>query len=657
MTGFLRKGARKVKSLLRPVYHRVAFLQRLRQKLAVYKSATVQRINSQVASPDNLPALQALVERRFDPDALLSVQRTALPGDVPEVDVSVVSYNSQRWVKSFVASLAAQDYPLSKLHLRFVDHGSTDNTLAEIEACLTPLKGRFASITIIQQPNLGFGAGHHRAISQGHSALCLVTNLDLEFSPEAIVRVVETALSDTKEQVACWEFRQAPYEHPKYYDPVTLEVNWSSHACVLLRRSAYLAVGGYDSRLFMYAEDVELSYRFRSYGFVLKYVPCAVVYHHTYEQAGQVKPMQYSGSTVGNTYLRLRYGPPEQRKLALSLYLSLFFRPSPCPGAKKALTKNTLALRRNWRHFCQGKGPAKAYFPFRGFDYEYVRDGAFYTVQPLDTGSLEPWVLASDNQATERRLPSNTDLPKVTIITRTYQGRGMFLRQCMRSVFNQTYPLIEWIVVEDGGHTQEALVNECASLAPDTFEIRFIAHAKLGRSPAGNAGLAASTGQYLMFLDDDDLLFADHVETLVGAIQRHTGVSAAYALSIEVLTDVSADKTHYVETGHHTPHLFRQEWDHEVMLHHNFIPIQAILFDRVLFDERGGFEVDLDQLEDWNLWLRYGYQRQFVFVDKTTSLFRSPSQPDVRSERAAKLHEAYCAARNRAVNKMKNIIS
>src|SRR5690606_29304492 len=163
--------------------------------------------------------------------------------------------------------LMTQDYPLVRIHLTFVDHGSRDGTVAELEAQAVQHRNRFASFNIIQQSNLGFGAGHDRAIRTGSAPYCLVTNIDLEFRPDSLTTVVATAINDDAQQVACWELRQIPYEHPKYYDPVTLETNWCSHACVLLRRSAYEQVGGYDDRIFMYAEDVELSYRFRSYGY------------------------------------------------------------------------------------------------------------------------------------------------------------------------------------------------------------------------------------------------------------------------------------------------------------------------------------------------------------------------------------------------------
>lgn len=152
-----------------------------------------------------------------------------------------------------------------------------------------------------------------------------------------------------------------------------------------------------------------------------------------------------------------------------------------------------------------------------------------------------------------------------------------------------------------------------------------------------------------MFLDDDDLLFADHVETLLAVLCKDPDLAAAYALAFEVLTDMNADLSGYRENAFHTPAIFRQEWDHAVMVDHNFIPIQAIIFKRALYLERGGFDVTLDQLEDWNLWIRYGYGKRFAYVPKTTSLFRSPADFAVRADRHALLHEAYELAKVRAL--------
>ncbi|MBC7203621.1 MAG: hypothetical protein H5U29_08890 [Pusillimonas sp.] len=96
------------------------------------------------------------------------------------------------------------------------------------------------------------------------------------------------------------------------------------------------------------------------------------------------------------------------------------------------------------------------------------------------------------------------------------------------------------------------------------------------------------------------------------------------------------------------PAAFFQEWDYEVLKDHNFIPIQSILFKRELFELRGGFDRKLEQLEDWNLWLRYGLGSNFLFIPKTTSLFRSPAKLRTRISRVKALQGAYETAKSRA---------
>ena len=618
------------KQTLRAIYQRSIMLPKLRHRYLRLKEDTRTRLLALQDSDGNLPALQAFAAERIK--LVGTLPRTCADGDDaqawPMIDVSVVTFNSSRWVVPFLRSLTQQNYPTSQINLCFVDHGSTDDTVRQLETQLGLCGHQFARIRIIQQANLGFGAGHDKAIRGGTSAWCLVTNIDLEFAEDAIRKVVSMAVQLHQTRVASWEFRQAPYEHPKYYDPVSLCTNWSSHACILIRREAYEKVGGYDERIFMYAEDVELSYRFRSFGYLVKYCPSALVQHHTYEHAGQVKPLQYLGSTLGNAYIRLRYGNTKDRLGMLVLQLALLCRPQqPFAGARKGIARNLLKIVLNAPHFLQGRGPdSSAQFPFRGFDYEMIRDGAFW-----------PGEMVEGRQ--------NATRPLVSIVTRTYAQRAHFLREAMLSVAHQTYGNIELVVVEDGGATQKDVV---ASIAASTgLKVTYQAMAKVGRSAVGNEALALARGEYALFLDDDDLLFADHVETLMSALQNAPECVAAYALAMEVGTHVipATSVGHYEERSFKTHPSFYQPFSYDVLCDHNFIPIQAILFSRSLFLERGGFDESLDQLEDWNLWLRYADDNLFAYVPKTTSMFRVPADPDVKMARHMQLHQAYEVAK------------
>jgi len=616
--GKMQRVVRNPRAVLRPVYQKFPALIGVRMRVRHLIKNVQAKMMRAINSRNNLAAVQAIADRRF-------VYAPTLPAldAQPVIDVSIVTYNSSKWVDGFFASLTAQEYPLQKLNLCFVDNGSSDNTVAELQRWKTTLASQVAGFEVVQGKNVGFGLGHDRAIKTGQSEWILISNIDIVFAPRSIANAVAAAGSDTSGAVASWELRQAPYEHPKYYDPVTLETNWSSHACILVRRSAYFKVGGYEHEIFMYGEDVELSYRFRSFGYQLKYCPSAVVYHYTYEHENHVKPIQFTGSTLANAYLRLRYGDMSDKFGALVLQSALLFRPEVYAGVRRDLIGNIGKIVRKAPHFLSGKGSSKeTYFPFRGFDYEMIRDGAFWTIgEQLD------------------------EMPLVTIVTRTYRNRTEFLRQAIISVRNQTYPNVELVVVEDGGETMKELVAEFQQ--QPGHPIRFYGMDKVGRSVTGNHGLEMAKGTYCMFLDDDDLLFSDHVEVLIGALAKDHESVAAYSLAMEVGTITGADGR-YTETSHETPSYFKQEYDYNVLLDHNFIPIQSLLFKRELYLQRGGFETDMSNLEDWNLWLRYGFGNKFTYVAKTTSLFRTPADPNIRLERHKLLHDAYNIAKGRA---------
>lgn len=589
------------------------------------------RLETETDSQDNLKAIQTIVDQRCEVTAspLCNDPLSALvPETLPAVDITIVTYNSQKWISDFSASLKKLKYPKEFISLYFIDNGSSDETVKRLEQEKEQILNQgFSKVEIIRESNRGYGAGHTVGLKRGNAPFCLVTNIDLTFEKDALSNVVATALTDVPE-VAAWELRQIPYEHPKFYDPVTGLTNWNSHACILFRRSSLEQVQFYDENLFMYGEDVELSYRLRAAGFFLKYCPSAVVNHYSYDHAGEIKPIQYSGSTFANLYLRKKYGNSQDKKAISFMAHQLLSGKPPYPGARKAVLKNILKLQKvsfkNSGKVKAAQDSSSIYFPFRHWDYELVRNGAFISQLKL-TG----------------------ELPKVSIITRTYQGRDLFLRQALLSVAHQTYGNIEHIIVEDGGNSMEQVVAEITAIT--NHNTIFIANEKLGRSSAGNAGLANSSGRWCLFLDDDDLLFADHIETLVTALLNNSEASAAYSESWEVETNFTGlPDGKYLEMNHTVPEVLQEDYNYKSLQHHNLMAIQAVLFERALYEQRGGFDNDLDVLEDWVLWVCYGYEKQFVKVPRVTSLYRTPYDKKIRQNRQDLIDQGYQIAVERA---------
>ena len=587
-------------------------------------------------SRQNIKAIEAIIECRNE------ITRSAIqvdhlsavaPDKLPAIDINAVTFNSARWIEGFAKSLLGLDYPKDLLTVIFVDNGSTDATAIELDKAAEDLRAAGCSVSIHHRKNKGYGAGHNYAIKQGSAQYCLITNVDLVFDPMSLAHIVATAVADEPVATA-WELKQRPYEHPKFYDPVTGLTNWNSHACVLFKRSVLEEVGGYDETLFMYGEDVELSYRLRRAGALLRYCPRAVVEHFSYDHAGEIKPMQYKGSTFANLYLRLKYGTIGDICAIPIMAIQLMLSPTPFSGARNITIGNLfrLLLVAPKALFLRKSSDEQVYFPFRTWDYELARDGAFI-----------------------EQLPLPEKLPLVSVITRTYQGREQFLRQAMLSVAHQSYTNIEHIIVQDGGDSLNNVVNEID--AQTGIKTIFKSIEKLGRSVAGNMGLEKANGKYCLFLDDDDLLFGDHVELLVGALAAEPGSVAAYSFAWEVPTDVSClSEGRYMEVDYQIPAVLQEEYDYETLKHHNLMAIQSIMFERELFEKRGGFDEDLEVLEDWILWLCYGYENNIIQIQKVTSLFRTPVDQKLRNARQEIIDTGYQPAVERAKQRIEGFI-
>ncbi len=554
---------------------------------------------------------------------LLAAHKQIDDTDLPAITVSAVTYNSECWLPKFFKSLTGLDYPKDKLSIHFVDHGSSDGTINRIEAFLAKQRATYCDLKLSIRDNLGYGAGNDYAIRASSDNFVLVTNVDVEFYPASLRQCAAFACADT-EDVACWEFRQTPYEHPKYYDPVTLETNWNAHACVLIRRSAYVDVGGYDTRIFMYGEDVELSYRFRAKGYRLRYVPRAIVLHHVELDNADIRPNQLSGSIAANILLRYRYGSPMDVTVGEAL-LQASFRNETDPVRAKALETAKHILRENRWHFWWRRGLAsfrrkgRTFFPFNEFDYDVARIGADIVSNPFKQTDFEA-------------------LPRVSIITRTHGPSDAHLRNAIACVLNQTYPNIEHIIVEDSTDDARELVEAAAAQFGDD-RIRYAKSPGKGRSECGNHGASIATGEWLGWLDNDDLLFADHVETLIRAAQSQPEAVTSYALAWDAHSEmVDGDPLiHQFEL----PDSHRRGFDQQTLMRENFIPIQSILFRKSLFDLFGGLNPEFSQLEDWNLWIRYSQIGPFIFTPKVTSIYLTPFDNVARQNRHIMLHEAY----------------
>jgi len=516
------------------------------------------------------------------------------------IDISIVTYNSAKWLTPFFGSLIQQNYPLLFLNVYIHDNDSTDETFAILESLKLQHQKKFKEFKMTKSENKGFGYGHNRNFEKSKSNYFLVTNIDLTFEKNALVEIIQAAKADENSKIGSWEFRQKPYEHPKYYHPVTLETHWSSSACILFSQTAFEMVKGYEERIFLYGEDVDISYRLRDLGYRLKYCPRAVCWHYAYEHASQLKAAQYYGSKLANIYLRLRFGKIHEILIGFFMYFTLFFLSVNIPDRIKILFNNLISIFKNTPYFLRTRKKRHIKFLFKYWDYDLRREGAFYPCP----------ILPEEN------------LPLVSIIIRTYHGRIGWLKEAVSSVLNQTYLCIELVVIEDGSETAKSFITSLQQT--NRFKnIIYQSIEKSGRCTAGNKGLALATGEYIVFLDDDDLFFADHIEILVSVLLENSTLGAAYSVAWEVPTElVQSDPFRYKESSPLINHC--QPFSRYLLWDYNYLPIQSVMFRRELYIKAGGFDVSLDALEDWDLWIRFSLHVDFILVNKLTSLYRVP---------------------------------
>ncbi len=178
--------------------------------------------------------------------------------------------------------------------------------------------------------------------------------------------------------------------------------------------------------------------------------------------------------------------------------------------------------------------------------------------------------------------------PAVSVVVPCYNG-ARFLRETLHSALEQTHAALEVIVVDDGSTDASARIAE--SFGPP---VRVIRQANQGESVARNAGIAAAQGDYLFFLDADDLLAPRAFEELLSAI-----AGQARTVGLMGCAQFRDDPQKVVRTTVPDADGFFPQ-----ILLTNPGPPHCWLFPADVVRAAGGFPVDVQLSEDWNFHAR-----------------------------------------------------
>lgn len=116
-------------------------------------------------------------------------------------------------------------------------------------------------------------------------------------------------------------------------------------------------------------------------------------------------------------------------------------------------------------------------------------------------------------------------MPTISVIIPVYNAEK-YLKDTVTSVLEQNYKDIELLLIDDG--SADASPSICDEFSSQDYRVRVIHKKNGGVSSARNVGLDHATGEFVVFLDNDDLLYPDFVETLVNHIDSYDYLLAAY---------------------------------------------------------------------------------------------------------------------------------
>ena len=202
--------------------------------------------------------------------------------------------------------------------------------------------------------------------------------------------------------------------------------------------------------------------------------------------------------------------------------------------------------------------------------------------------------------------------PRISVVVRTH-NRPQLLAEALGSLAAGSYRQVEVVVVNDGGTPPQLPADFPFPL------VRVDLSPNRGRAGAAAAGVERASGDYVCFLDDDDLTAPEHLATLAGLVNA-ADVRVAYTDAAVAIYQLDEHQGwHCVERR--LP--YSRDFDPDVLRLDNYIPFNTLLFERQLLLELDPlFDPELPFFEDWDLLIRLAERVRFHHLPRVTCEYR-----------------------------------
>ncbi|WP_375341514.1 glycosyltransferase family 2 protein [Planktothricoides raciborskii] len=205
---------------------------------------------------------------------------------------------------------------------------------------------------------------------------------------------------------------------------------------------------------------------------------------------------------------------------------------------------------------------------------------------------------------------TSTQTPEVSVIIPAYNG-SRYIQQAIESVFTQTYPNWELIIVDDGStdNTQQVVQQYGQKL-------RYFYQENQGVAAARNRGILEAQGELIAFLDQDDWFLPDKLTQQVAGFQQHHSLGIVHS-GWQIVNETGGAISD-IALWHSLPDLSLADW-----LLWKPVFLGAMLFDRNWLEFAGGFNCRYHQAPDVDLVLRLALMGcEAAWVRQTTVCYR-----------------------------------
>jgi len=264
-----------------------------------------------------------------------------------KIDIQILLYFSSNDLVKLLKSIEVLEKTKLLTYFHFVDQSEDAKEFTRVKNIIEQSKkkiGENIKITLNKQPNYGFSKGHnevYRKNKDSYENCFVILNPDSIIHHNLIDNIVNYLEQLKGVNWGLLELTQFPSEHPKYFDPQTLETNWVSGAGAIINSQAFERIGMFDENIFMYGEDVDLSMRMRMNKYKILHLPNAKFTHLTKDtDVSKTSDFTKISKLTAELYLRYKFA----RDKDVEKYINLISKDNP---QRKEILKKFQEMKKN----------------------------------------------------------------------------------------------------------------------------------------------------------------------------------------------------------------------------------------------------------------------------------------------------------------------